>query len=123
MVGCFSGLTVAHTATLIAEKHKSNSTNNQSTVFVCVSDRTDAQREELQQVVSAMGCKSRHGLDVSMRLRRLDLNMCLGQSNQKWTAEIHHSSQLTTQIDCCITSANMTYDIPKQPPCPAVMRH
>ncbi|XP_040904345.1 putative methyltransferase NSUN7 [Toxotes jaculatrix] len=57
MVGCFSSLTVSHTASLIAEKRKANS-NNQPTVYVCVSDRTDAQREDLQQAVSAMGCKN-----------------------------------------------------------------
>lgn len=61
MVGCFSGLTVSHTASLIAEKHKANS-NNQPTVYVCVSDRTVAQREDLQRAVSDMGCKSRHRL-------------------------------------------------------------
>lgn len=65
MVGCFSGLTVSHTASLIAEKHKANS-KDQLTVYVCVSDRTNAQREELQQAVTAMGCKSRHTTDVSM---------------------------------------------------------
>ncbi|XP_035524639.1 putative methyltransferase NSUN7 isoform X1 [Morone saxatilis] len=57
MVGCFSGLTVSHTASLIAEKHKAEG-NNQPTLYVCVSDRTDAQREELQQAVTAMGCKN-----------------------------------------------------------------
>ncbi|KAF0039372.1 hypothetical protein F2P81_007607 [Scophthalmus maximus] len=57
MVGCFSGLTVSHTASLIAEKHKANS-NNQPTVYVCVSDRTVAQREDLQRAVSDMGCKN-----------------------------------------------------------------
>lgn len=77
MVGCFSGLTVSHTASLIAEKHKSNSTNNKPTVYVCVSDRTDAQREELQQAVTAMGCKSRHSLDVSMSKFTLDFKMRL----------------------------------------------
>lgn len=65
MVGCFSGLTVSHTASLIVEKHKANS-NDQPTVHVCVSDRTQAQREELQQAVTAMGCKSRHKMDASM---------------------------------------------------------
>ncbi|KAM7389730.1 hypothetical protein PAMP_023690 [Pampus punctatissimus] len=57
MVGCFSGLTVSHTASIIAKKHKANS-NGRSTVYVCVSDRTDAQREELQRVVTLMGCKN-----------------------------------------------------------------
>ncbi|XP_062281246.1 putative methyltransferase NSUN7 [Scomber scombrus] len=57
MVGCFSGLTVSHTASLIAEEHKAN-VNYQPTVYVCVSNRTDAQREELQQVVTLMGCKN-----------------------------------------------------------------
>ncbi|KAK2849166.1 hypothetical protein Q5P01_009000 [Channa striata] len=58
MVGCFSGLTILHTASLIAEKCKSNSNHSQHTIYVCVSDRTDGQREELQQAVSAMGCKN-----------------------------------------------------------------
>ncbi|XP_060935160.1 putative methyltransferase NSUN7 [Limanda limanda] len=58
MAGCFSGLTVSHTASLIAEKHKANNSNKQPTVYVCVSDRTDAQREDLQRIVSAMGCKN-----------------------------------------------------------------
>ncbi|XP_034400085.1 putative methyltransferase NSUN7 [Cyclopterus lumpus] len=57
MLGCFSGLTVSHTASLIAEKHKANS-NVQPTVYVCVSDRTNAHREELQQAVTAMGSKN-----------------------------------------------------------------
>uniref|UniRef100_A0A672F4G9 NOL1/NOP2/NSUN 5/7 ferredoxin-like domain-containing protein n=1 Tax=Salarias fasciatus TaxID=181472 RepID=A0A672F4G9_SALFA len=59
MAGSFSGLTVSHTASLIAEKHKGN---NQPTVYVCVSDCTDAQREELQLTVSTMGCTSKHKL-------------------------------------------------------------
>uniref|UniRef100_A0A665TA14 NOL1/NOP2/NSUN 5/7 ferredoxin-like domain-containing protein n=1 Tax=Echeneis naucrates TaxID=173247 RepID=A0A665TA14_ECHNA len=66
MVGCFSGLSVSHTASLIAEK-QANATNL-PTVYVCVSDCTDSQREDLQRVVSAMGCKSKHKLDVSMIL-------------------------------------------------------
>lgn len=57
MVGCFSGLTVYHTASLIAEKHKANP-SNLPTVYVCVSDCMDAQREDLQQAISAMGCKN-----------------------------------------------------------------
>ncbi|XP_068442844.1 putative methyltransferase NSUN7 [Clinocottus analis] len=57
MLGCFSAHTVSHTASLIAEKHKANS-SVQPTVYVCVSDRTNAQREELQQAVTAMGSKN-----------------------------------------------------------------
>ncbi|XP_071373429.1 putative methyltransferase NSUN7 [Centroberyx affinis] len=57
MVGCFSGLTVSHTASLIAVNHKANS-KDQSKVYVCVSDRTAAQREELQDVITNMGCKN-----------------------------------------------------------------
>ncbi|KAF3838292.1 hypothetical protein F7725_010060, partial [Dissostichus mawsoni] len=57
MLGCFSGLTVSHTASLVAEKRKGIG-SNQPTVYVCVSDRTDAQREELQQAVTAMGCRN-----------------------------------------------------------------
>lgn len=65
MVGCFSDLTVSHTASLIAEKHKAIS-NNQPTVYVCVNNHTSAQREELQQAITAMDCKSRHKMDVTM---------------------------------------------------------
>ncbi|XP_073342581.1 putative methyltransferase NSUN7 [Pagrus major] len=57
MVGCFSGLTVSHTASLSAEKLKANG-KGEPTVYVCVGDRTNAQREELQRVVIAMGCKN-----------------------------------------------------------------
>ena len=59
MMGCFSGYTVSHTASLIAQKHKLNS-NSQSVVYVCVSNFTDTQRKELQLTVSSMGCKSKH---------------------------------------------------------------
>lgn len=65
MVGCFSGLTVSHVASLITEKHKTIS-SKQPTVHVCVSDCTDAQREELQHTVSIMGCDSKHGSVVSV---------------------------------------------------------
>ncbi|XP_061581211.1 putative methyltransferase NSUN7 isoform X2 [Cololabis saira] len=57
MVGCFSGLTVSHTASLIAQKHRATS-NSQPVVYVCVSNCTHAQREELQLTVSTMGCKN-----------------------------------------------------------------
>nr|XP_046261314.1 putative methyltransferase NSUN7 isoform X2 [Scatophagus argus] len=57
IVGCFSARTVSHTASLIAEKQRANC-NGQPTVYVCVSNCTDTQREELQQAVTAMGCKN-----------------------------------------------------------------
>ncbi|KAK7922766.1 hypothetical protein WMY93_009668 [Mugilogobius chulae] len=57
MAGCFSGLTVSHTASLIAKKQKSTG-NDKSKILVCVGERTEAQREKLQQVVNAMGCKN-----------------------------------------------------------------
>ncbi|XP_030595490.1 putative methyltransferase NSUN7 [Archocentrus centrarchus] len=57
MVGSFSGLTVSHTASLIAEKYKANS-SNQPQVYVCVNNYTEAQREELELTVSAMGCNN-----------------------------------------------------------------
>ncbi|KAJ0002464.1 hypothetical protein NQD34_007613 [Periophthalmus magnuspinnatus] len=66
MAGCFSGLTVVHTASLIAMKLKSTS-NDKSTVFVCVGDRTESQREKLQQVVNAMGCKNVKLIPVSFQ--------------------------------------------------------
>uniref|UniRef100_A0A667WGJ5 NOL1/NOP2/NSUN 5/7 ferredoxin-like domain-containing protein n=1 Tax=Myripristis murdjan TaxID=586833 RepID=A0A667WGJ5_9TELE len=58
MAGCFSGLTVAHTASLIAGHHEATS-KDQSKVYVCVGHCTAAQREELQDAVTDMGCKSR----------------------------------------------------------------
>lgn len=67
MVGCFSGLTVSHTASLVAKKLQANG-KSQPTVYICVGDRTNAQREELQRVVTAMGCKSRHKMDVSINV-------------------------------------------------------
>ncbi|XP_037635167.1 putative methyltransferase NSUN7 isoform X1 [Sebastes umbrosus] len=57
MLGLFSGFTVSHAASLIAEKHKGNG-NVQPTVYVCVGDHTDAQKEKLQWAVTAMGCKN-----------------------------------------------------------------
>ncbi|XP_068596863.1 putative methyltransferase NSUN7 [Brachionichthys hirsutus] len=57
MVGCFSGFTVCHAASLIAEKHKA-SNGSLPTVYTCVSDHANAQGEELQQTVTAMGCKN-----------------------------------------------------------------
>ncbi|CAG5990997.1 unnamed protein product [Menidia menidia] len=57
MVGSFSGLTVSHMASLIAEKYKTNN-KNQPSVYVCVGDYTDAQREELQRTVATLGCKN-----------------------------------------------------------------
>lgn len=66
VVGSFSGLTVSHAASLIAEKQKSNSGNDLPLVYVCVSDRTKAQREELQHSIFSMGCKSRLSMNVSI---------------------------------------------------------
>uniref|UniRef100_A0A3Q3W544 SAM-dependent MTase RsmB/NOP-type domain-containing protein n=1 Tax=Mola mola TaxID=94237 RepID=A0A3Q3W544_MOLML len=57
MVGCFSGLTVSHTASLIAQKHKASG-NYQPTVYVCVSNCTNTQRAELQKIVITMGCNN-----------------------------------------------------------------
>ncbi|XP_041653838.1 putative methyltransferase NSUN7 [Cheilinus undulatus] len=57
MLGCFSGLTVSHTASLVSKRYKAES-NNQPTVYVCVSDRTDTQRKDLQQAMTATGCKN-----------------------------------------------------------------
>uniref|UniRef100_A0A672YMQ9 NOP2/Sun RNA methyltransferase family member 7 n=1 Tax=Sphaeramia orbicularis TaxID=375764 RepID=A0A672YMQ9_9TELE len=57
MAGCFSGFTVSRTASLIALKQKANCCD-QSTVFVCVGDRTDTQTEELQLTITKMGCKN-----------------------------------------------------------------
>ncbi|CAL9706716.1 unnamed protein product [Knipowitschia caucasica] len=57
MAGCFSGLTVAHTASLIAMKQK-NTEKRKTTVFVCVGDCTEAQRRRLQHLVNATGCKN-----------------------------------------------------------------
>lgn len=58
MVGSFSGLTISHTASLIADKNTAGG-RNKPMVYVCVGDRTDAQREALLDTTAAMGCKSR----------------------------------------------------------------
>ncbi|XP_028314901.1 putative methyltransferase NSUN7 [Gouania willdenowi] len=59
MVGCFSGLTVAHTASLIAEKYEGDKNNNdQPMVYVCTTDITERQSEEIQHTVDKMGCKN-----------------------------------------------------------------
>ncbi|XP_017282589.1 putative methyltransferase NSUN7 [Kryptolebias marmoratus] len=58
MVGCFSGLTVSHMASLIAEKHKATNNSYAPTVYVCLSGCTDAQREELQHTVATTGCNN-----------------------------------------------------------------
>lgn len=57
MAGCFSGLTVSHTASLISMKQK-RSGKDKSKLFLCVGDRTKAQMQELQQVITTMGCKN-----------------------------------------------------------------
>lgn len=60
MVGSFSSLTICHTASLIADKSSGGgSGRSRPTVYVCVGDRTDAQREALQETTAALGCKSR----------------------------------------------------------------
>lgn len=58
LAGRFSGLSVSHAAALIARRSHPFS-SHQSRVYVCVSDHTAAQQAELQQTVTAMGCKSR----------------------------------------------------------------
>ncbi|XP_075889163.1 putative methyltransferase NSUN7 isoform X2 [Nelusetta ayraudi] len=59
MVGSFSGLTICHTAALIADKQSGGgSGRSRPTVYVCVGDRTDAQREALQETTAALGCKN-----------------------------------------------------------------
>ncbi|XP_029703253.1 putative methyltransferase NSUN7 [Takifugu rubripes] len=57
LVGHFSGLTLSHTAALIAQKDLPYGAQ-QPTVYACVSDHTEAQRAELQQTMTAMGCKN-----------------------------------------------------------------
>lgn len=60
LVGHFSGLTLSHTAALIAQKDLPYGAQP-PTVYACVSGHTEAQRAELQQTMTAMGCKSRRG--------------------------------------------------------------
>lgn len=60
VAGCFSGLTLSHTAALIAQKNLPYDARR-PTVYACVGDHTEAQRAELQQTTAAMGCTSRHG--------------------------------------------------------------
>lgn len=68
MVGSFSGLTICHTASLIAEKQSGDDNGpDRSTVFVCVGDRTEAQREALQETAAALGCKSKRRVRMHIR--------------------------------------------------------
>ncbi|KAK6298813.1 hypothetical protein J4Q44_G00303230 [Coregonus suidteri] len=66
MAGSTSGLTVSHTASLVAHG------NSQSKVLVCVGDRPPAQREELQEVLANMACKNVKLIPVSF----LSLDPC-----------------------------------------------
>ncbi|XP_019901571.3 putative methyltransferase NSUN7 isoform X2 [Esox lucius] len=52
MAGHCSGLTVSHTASLVAHG------NGQAKVFVCTGDRPAAQRAELQEVLAKMACNN-----------------------------------------------------------------
>lgn len=65
LVGRFSGLTLSHTAALIAQKDLPYGAQ-QPTVYACVSDHTEAQRAELQQTMTATGCKSRLPEEASL---------------------------------------------------------
>ncbi|KAJ8015379.1 hypothetical protein DPEC_G00025520 [Dallia pectoralis] len=52
MIGRCSGLSVSHTASLVAHG------NSQAKVFVCVGDRPAVQRDELQEILANMACKN-----------------------------------------------------------------
>lgn len=57
MAGCFSGLAVSHMASLISVKQKFTGKKT-PTVFMCVGDRTEAQRDKIQRAVDALGCRN-----------------------------------------------------------------
>ncbi|XP_058268129.1 putative methyltransferase NSUN7 isoform X1 [Hemibagrus wyckioides] len=89
MAGAFSAATVAHTAAIVISAHTHMHTTHHSSkharssmqVFVCVGDCTSVQRDELQGVLSSMGCsnvrllpESLHTLDVcDTRLQKVQL--------------------------------------------------
>ncbi|XP_066498811.1 putative methyltransferase NSUN7 [Hoplias malabaricus] len=71
MAGSFSSSTIAHTAAIVASKSTQTqvlaptfpkpSKNPRSSVrfvFVCVEDRSNAEKEELQEALSSMGCSN-----------------------------------------------------------------
>lgn len=76
MAGFFSGLTVCHTAALVAEKHRSSS--SQPTVYVCTGGHPSS--EELEQAIAAVGCKSRNSTnhnEFRKGARQRDKTVCL----------------------------------------------
>ncbi|KAK3552864.1 hypothetical protein QTP86_024271 [Hemibagrus guttatus] len=88
MAGSFSAATVAHTAAIVTSAHTHMHTTHHSSkqarsmrVFVCGGDCTSVQRDELQGVLSSMGCsnvkllpESLHTLDVcDTRLQKVHL--------------------------------------------------
>ncbi|XP_067104217.1 putative methyltransferase NSUN7 [Osmerus mordax] len=56
VAGCSSGLTVAHTASLLGPRHTPR--GSKSRVSVCVGERPPEQREELQETLANVGCKN-----------------------------------------------------------------
>ncbi|KAM6953320.1 putative methyltransferase NSUN7 [Aplochiton taeniatus] len=57
VVGSFSGLTVAHVASLVAQRPAGHGASP-SKVYVCVGQRPSARRGELQETVAGMGCRN-----------------------------------------------------------------
>ncbi|XP_077087018.1 putative methyltransferase NSUN7, partial [Siphateles boraxobius] len=71
MIGCFSARTVAHVSAVSAHTHADTHADThispaQSTVFVCVGDKPQAQTDELQNTLAKMGCKNVKLLPVSL---------------------------------------------------------
>ncbi|CAL8264403.1 unnamed protein product [Lota lota] len=56
LAGCFSGLSLSHAASLVAEDDRGD--RGGCRVLACVGDRTTQQQEELQGVLATMGCKN-----------------------------------------------------------------
>ncbi|XP_073676357.1 putative methyltransferase NSUN7 [Garra rufa] len=75
MIGCFSAQTVAHVSAVAA------SASAQSTVYMCLGDGAQSQRDELQNTLIKLGCKnvkllpdSLESLDVSdVRLQKVSV--------------------------------------------------
>ncbi|MCJ8739600.1 hypothetical protein PDJAM_G00049040 [Pangasius djambal] len=89
MAGSFSAATVAHTAAIVNAAHtrihtfphSSKQARSSMRVFVCVGECSSVQRDELQEVLSSMGCsnvkllpEAFHNLDVGdTRLQKVQL--------------------------------------------------
>ena len=75
VAGCSSGLTVAHTASLLGPRHTPR--GSKSRVSVCVGERPPEQREELQETLANVGCKSTWDTSVLASAKCVCVRLCV----------------------------------------------